>query len=550
MTKYLQDRGARTSERNAINNAISGEGPGPGRKAVKRGIGVKALRHSIAQGIKSRSYRNSARSHSNDVSDASNAFTLGTNGSISELASTYIVKPQPDDDDLDREEYTVRNKAREKTSIADIEEVETAERTSIKENADPEAAEQSSSEDTVEPQSDAQTSIEEGPLVETTPTDLALHRTRMQNIPQLVTWKCSCGTRLCDYYTEIVPGSLEQLQTHLRRENARSCGMWQAFWTSLLSFIGWRPASRFSGSADPTNDLLAPQIASTSTEDPHSTNNYINSANARGSPPVKATAPSSSIGIIEPLQVLEADPTVSYILLCFPEGLSGLRLHHQQILQTIGRNALPNQITNDRQLFTLLRKKYALERRRFMSKFWPKTVVRVSLAYFLVDLSDYVELKHYACRDGRTDCRCIPPPEMIRPSSGAQYYCTPREPRLKPPIGTNYLTHYFQNPGCIKSTNLVYTLNQVPKRLGQCMATSGSQRVEAWGLEFEEGWDRGRLRNAIFGIVVSGCIIFALLWSVLLKDMQSAFALASFFVTVLAVVGAYIASAEPRIVHK
>jgi hypothetical protein len=82
------------------------------------------------------------------------------------------------------------------------------------------------------------------------------------------------------------------------------------------------------------------------------------------------------------------------------------------------------------------------------------------------------------------------------------------------------------------------------------MATSGSQRVEAWGMEFEEGWDRGRLRNAIFGIVIIGCLVFAILWSVLLKDMQSAFGVSSFIVAVLATIGGYIALAEPRIVHR
>ncbi|KAF7511462.1 hypothetical protein GJ744_004651 [Endocarpon pusillum] len=139
---------------------------------------------------------------------------------------------------------------------------------------------------------------------------------------------------------------------------------------------------------------------------------------------------------------------------------------------------------------------------------------------------------------------------MIQPAPDAQYHCIPRDPQLRPPIGTNYLTHYFQNPNCIKSENLVCTLNQVPKRLGQCMTTSGGQRIEAWGMEFEEGWDQGRLRNAIFGIVVIGCLVFAILWSVFLKDLQSAFSVSTFFVAVLAIISGYIASAGPRIVHK
>ena len=70
------------------------------------------------------------------------------------------------------------------------------------------------------------------------------------------------------------------------------------------------------------------------------------------------------------------------------------------------------------------------------------------------------------------------------------------------------------------------------------------------GIEFEGGWDRGRFRNALLGLVVIGCLLFAILWSVMFRDMQSAFGVSSFFVAVLATIGGYIASAEPRIVHK
>ena len=66
----------------------------------------------------------------------------------------------------------------------------------------------------------------------------------------------------------------------------------------------------------------------------------------------------------------------------------------------------------------------------------------MNLAYFLVDLSEYVELKH---------CKCRPPPDLIQPATNAQSHCVPRDPQLKPAIGTNYLTYYSQNPDCIKS---------------------------------------------------------------------------------------------------
>jgi hypothetical protein len=390
---------------------------------------------------------------------------------------------------------------------------------------------------------------------ETTPMQPALTdpaepaKSQLHNRPQLVTWTCSCGVQLYDYYTEIVPGSLEQLQQQLQKENSPYLGVWHSFWSSFVARTTSRPSATHSNSGNQAN-------ATSKTQTTRLAQGNTEGGSANTPENTDTTFPASTLpnsvwnGTFNIIQSPQADPAVSYLLLCFPEGLSGLKLHHQQIMQAVSQNCLPNQVKNDRQLFRLLRKKYASERRLSISRFWPKTVIRVSLAYFMVDLSGYVELKHYACQDGRGDCKCIPPPDMIQPASNAQYHCVPKEPPLRPPIGASYLTHYFQNPDCITSEHLVYTLNQVPKRLGQCMAISGSARVEGWGMEFEEGWDRGRLRNAIFGIAVIGCLTFAILWSVFMKDMQSAFGVSSFFVTVLAVVGGYIASAEPRIVHK
>ena len=371
---------------------------------------------------------------------------------------------------------------------------------------------------------------------------------QVHNEPRLVTWTCSCGMQLCDYYTELVPGSLEQLQQRLRCEHSQSSAPWTILWSGLSTWATSRSPATGANQKDHDKALSAnPSAQATQTS---TLSNPSMSRIADASTPFGSQGPSTSSGTLINTPPDQRESMVSYLLLCFPEGLSGVKLCQQQILNTAPQQDLPNRVTNDKQLFHLLRKTYASERRVFMYRLWPKTVIRVSLAYFLVDLSEYVELKHYACHAGGDNCRCIPPPDMIRPSNNAQYDCIPREPRVKPPIGPNYLTHYFQNPHCIKSEKLVCTLNQVPKRVGPCMATSGNERVEGWGIEFEEGWDRGRLRNFVFGLITVGSLIFAILWSALKKDTQSAFGISGFIVGILAIVSGYIASAEPRIVHK
>lgn len=53
--------------------------------------------------------------------------------------------------------------------------------------------------------------------------------------PRLVTWSCSCDMQLYDHYTEIVSGSLEQLQQRLRQENTSPSRSWQTFWNELIA---------------------------------------------------------------------------------------------------------------------------------------------------------------------------------------------------------------------------------------------------------------------------------------------------------------------------
>ena len=401
---------------------------------------------------------------------------------------------------------------------------------------------------------DAALTNETNPISETAVTKSKLDNmtgnrvSQVHNEPRLVTWTCSCGMQLCDYYTELVSGSLEQLQQRLRSEHSQSSAPWTVLWSDMFTWATSR--SPATGAKQKDHDKASSANPSAQATQASTLSNPSMSRIADASTPFGSQGPSTSSGNLINTPPDQRESMVSYLLLCFPEGLSGVKLCQQQILNTAPQQDLPNRVINDKQLFHLLRKTYASERRVFMHRFWPKTVIRVSLAYFLVDLSEYVELKHYACHAGGDNCRCIPPPDMIRPSNNAQYDCLPREPRVKPPIGPNYLTHYFQNPHCIKSEKLVCTLNQVPKRVGPCMAKSGTERVDGWGIEFDEGWDRGRLRNFVFGLITVGSLIFAILWSALKKDTQSAFGISGFIVGILSIVSGYIASAEPRIVHK
>ncbi|KIX99665.1 uncharacterized protein Z520_04300 [Fonsecaea multimorphosa CBS 102226] len=361
---------------------------------------------------------------------------------------------------------------------------------------------------------------------------------------QLVTWKCSCGSILSDYYTEIIPGSVELLQAELQEEASPYSNSFRLLWWNLQAWITSTLRTRAVPSQNPANTTQgSPETTSSSSSAGLRVPGY-NISSSSGDPTQTPSQPLSAPRSVNPPQGQPSASRVFYLLLCLPEKLSGFRLYHQQLLQTTGSAHLPNYVVNDKQLFNLLRRKYsAVRRRTVFSLLWPRTVIRVSLAHFLVDGSDLVELIHYACHGAGANCKCIPP------ATDNGYHCVPRPSPYSPPIGTNYLTHLFQHPECIRNGNN-RVLNQVPKRFGQCIAISGDKAIEAWGIEFEEGWDRGRLRNAVFLVVVVATLLFATLWAVMEHDIQSAFAISAYFISILAIVGGYMASTEPRLVHK
>ncbi|OAP56500.1 hypothetical protein AYL99_09679 [Fonsecaea erecta] len=364
-------------------------------------------------------------------------------------------------------------------------------------------------------------------------------RSRSAAPARLVTWKCSCGSSLSDWYTEITPGSLECLQSQLREEASPCASRLGLSWPDLGAWISSKLTAGSFSAQQSTNTTQGP-AAPTSSSAGLRSQTHTPSSIPGGPVQVPSQPLSSPVNFSSQGQT--AASLVCYLLLCIPEKLSGFRLYHQQLLQTPGSARHPNYVVNDQQLFQLLRRKYATERSIGFSQFWPRTVIRVSLAHFLVDASDFVDLRHYACHGASADCKCIPP------ANDNLYHCTPRPSPYTPPIGTNYLTHLFQHPECINKVS-TRVLNQVPKRFGQCIATTGAEAVEAWGMEFEEGWDRDRLKNAIL-LVIAATLVFGILWAVLKHDIQGACGIAAFFMSAVATFGGYMASKEPRISHR
>lgn len=192
---------------------------------------------------------------------------------------------------------------------------------------------------------------------------------------------------------------------------------------------------------------------------------------------------------------------VSYLLLCLPDTLCGLKLRHQQLIFSAEPKNTEHSIHTDRQLFKHLQKLYWSSRNIFASALTLKTVVGVSFAKFGVTLADYVNVYPHTtmCQSTPRKCRCfVPRAKLVQypwhdPTTQAGYWCTPIEFEVIPPISTGYLTHCFQCPQCISQAE-VWVLNQLPKRFkGELKAVSGKATSTGWGLIFEEGWNVMRI---------------------------------------------------------
>jgi hypothetical protein len=103
--------------------------------------------------------------------------------------------------------------------------------------------------------------------------------------------------------------------------------------------------------------------------------------------------------------------------------------------------------------------------------------------------------------------------------------------------------HYYHHPTCI-NPNQTWIYDQIPKRVcGQLIGDCGSPAV-GWGVHFQEGWNWPKIATLGFWIFVVESPLFGILYAGLKKDLQSAFGIAGYWITTLAVVLGYLAAKE------
>jgi hypothetical protein len=87
---------------------------------------------------------------------------------------------------------------------------------------------------------------------------------------------------------------------------------------------------------------------------------------------------------------------------------------------------------------------------------------------------------------------------------------------------------FFTDPDGI-DLNATLVIKQLPKRACGELCSKSSELREAWGIYYKEGWDWTK----IWWVLAIGffllSLLFGILWGVLKKDIQGAFAVASWW---------------------
>ncbi|OTA84163.1 hypothetical protein M434DRAFT_173935 [Hypoxylon sp. CO27-5] len=209
-------------------------------------------------------------------------------------------------------------------------------------------------------------------------------------------------------------------------------------------------------------------------------------------------------------QNLSTASKILYILYCVHASRTGIRFHQERL----------HNICTDKELLSFLKAQYQ-HHRNTLSWFRLRHVSKVMLNRFEVDLSHFAQIHRHDCFCSSANCVFLPPTDKI----DDEYTCGPapqKPPKQFPVFGENYLIHYFKNPQCLSEKQKTI-FRQLPKRTcGRlCVSDDEEQPTFGWGIYFEE----------VFGIA----------WSMSKGDVQGAFAISSYWVTLGSLFLGYVA---------
>ena len=192
-----------------------------------------------------------------------------------------------------------------------------------------------------------------------------------------------------------------------------------------------------------------------------------------------------------------------YLLLCLSESrrVTTMRAHQPAV----------HSIESDKSLFHMLQAYYSETRRRWWSLLLLWDLQRIHFVHFEMYEKSLVDIRAL---------------DVIPPEDLSASYCYERS-KLKPPIGSNLLMHFFHHPE--DASAITPCFQKIPKKRKEKLSVCPVKGISpGWGLCFHEGWSwRKILAWSCFMFLLSSIGVCVLYWKFEHK-MQDAIALGTF----------------------
>ena len=212
------------------------------------------------------------------------------------------------------------------------------------------------------------------------------------------------------------------------------------------------------------------------------------------------------------MSINASDNQVTDLHLCLRRGHYGTKLEPLDL----------RYINSDQHLFESMRTSRERAYSRWRLRFDLRGLRTIRFVQFVMHRFEYVDIK-------KADD--IPPHDRL---AELKYLYNPAPADYLPPIGENHLTHLYYHPECAEDSRCVL-LALFPKKTEERLAVCPRRGMTTgWGVQLVEGWNWERIWTLGLVLVLGG-LAFAGAWWALQRDLQGAFAVASYITSFLTI---------------
>ncbi|KAH7120863.1 hypothetical protein B0J11DRAFT_532793 [Dendryphion nanum] len=310
-----------------------------------------------------------------------------------------------------------------------------------------------------------------------------------------VRWTCSCGEPLYDDFIERRPGAARLLEAYLNRPRTH---------TPTIS-----PTGRTSTSSTMSSVFSSVSTAST----------LATPASTYGGPSSWGRTGNSSK--FSPTRIRSNNPfsvrigsyvEEQWLLTCANEGRFTPKIVHIDVNEA--------KVKSDKDLALALRGHYEQLNHRWLKWARLRGLTTIEFVQFEVHRNRFADIRASPSMPPRSSTTTPKAP------SEEPYSFEPVD--LMPPVGSTYLLHLFKHPSDYDGELITYL--RAPKR---------RERLEfgmGWGINLVEGFLAQRVWLFLMTVFGVGSAIFAILWTIKKGDVQGAFGVAGWVVTLAGLV--------------